>query len=279
MNFIDYREKLGIAYCDSDKFNYFFTIIFNTLDLLSESEECSIEFNEYYEFCSGSGSELDSSLVDDDCGTERFEDCVTILKRHRTDIKEFLLYYVWFANSIKLNTNCCWRRIDFINFLKECLNQSRIPYEVLNCEQKSFIFPKGAKELDDALVSQVLEWLSDYPNSRNALTKALKDYTNQTGENTSEIADKFRKALETFFQEFFNSNSSLENLKSEYGKYLKEKGVPTEISCNFETMLQSYTNYINNYAKHHDKTSNNVLEYIMYQTGNIIRLLITLSND
>ena len=33
---------------------------------------------------------------------------------------------------------------------------------------------------------------------------------------------------------------------------------------------------MNNYAKHHDKTSINVLEYIMYQTGNIIRLLITL---
>lgn len=35
-------------------------------------------------------------------------------------------------------------------------------------------------------------------------------------------------------------------------------------------------NYINNYAKHRDATSNRLLEYLMYQTGNIIRLLITL---
>ena len=33
---------------------------------------------------------------------------------------------------------------------------------------------------------------------------------------------------------------------------------------------------MNGYAKHHDKTELNVLEYLMYQTGNIIRLLITL---
>ena len=65
-------------------------------------------------------------------------------------------------------------------------------------------------------------------------------------------------------------------MKSEYGTYMKEKGVPPEVSNNLETLLQSYTNFMNGYAKHHDKTDKNVLEYIMYQTGNIIRLLITL---
>ena len=33
---------------------------------------------------------------------------------------------------------------------------------------------------------------------------------------------------------------------------------------------------MNGYATHHDKTELNVLECLMYQTGNIIRLLITL---
>lgn len=48
------------------------------------------------------------------------------------------------------------------------------------------------------------------------------------------------------------------------------------ISGNFETLLQAYTSFMNNYAKHRDATSNRLLEYLMYQTGNIIRLLITL---
>ena len=84
------------------------------------------------------------------------------------------------------------------------------------------------------------------------------------------------KHLKASFKCFFGSEKSLENYKSEYGAYLKQQGVPAEISNNFESILQAYTNYINNYAKHHDRAGLNVLEYIMYQTGNIIRLLITL---
>ena len=65
----------------------------------------------------------------------------------------------------------------------------------------------------------------------------------------------------------------------EYGRYLKSIGVPAEITGNMETLLQAYANFMNGYAKHQDATSMNVLEYIMYQTGNIIRLLITLKQE
>lgn len=159
------------------------------------------------------------------------------------------------------------------------LKESQIPFEVREDEDGYFIFPRGAKELDDALVSESLEWLKQYPKSRTAFIKALREYADQREQNASDIADKFRKALESFFQEFFGSEKSLENYKSEYGAYLKQHGVPSEISNNLESILQAYTNYINNYAKHHDKTNLNVLEYIMYQTGNIIRLLITLDKE
>lgn len=142
-----------------------------------------------------------------------------------------------------------------------------------------FIFPKGAPELDEALVSAPLEWLNDYPESRKAWIKALNDYADQTDENASDIADKFRKALERFMQEFFGSEKSLENLLPEYGEYLKGHGVPAEISNDFKKLLNGYTDYINNYAKHHDRTSRKVLEYIMYETGNVMRLLITLKQE
>lgn len=69
---------------------------------------------------------------------------------------------------------------------------------------------------------------------------------------------------------------ALERNKSIYGNYLSKAGVPKEIASNFETLLQTYCSFMNGYAKHHDKTELNVLEYLMYQTGNIIRLLITL---
>ena len=166
-----------------------------------------------------------------------------------------------------------------IDLLKKYLESLNIPYELIKDKDGYFIFPKGAKELDNALVSAPLEWLRDYPNSRKEWISALKDYANLTDDKASDVADKFRKALERFLQEFFGKTKSLENLKSEYGAYLKARGVPSEISNNFETLQKSYTDFMNNYAKHHNKTTRNVLEYIMYQTGNIIRLLITLKQE
>ena len=112
--------------------------------------------------------------------------------------------------------------------------------------------------------------------TRAEFVQALKDYSDLNDDNASDVADKFRKALERFFQEFFGKNGTLENLKKEYGTYMKEKGVPAELSNNLESLLQAYTNFMNGYAKHHSKTNKNLLEYIMYQTGNMIRLLITI---
>ena len=160
-------------------------------------------------------------------------------------------------------------------FLYDTLDYLKIPYEIIEDEDGKFVFPKGAKELDEVNVNIPFEWLKDYPKARAAMCVALKAYSEST--DYSNTADLFRKALETFSQEFFNKSCSLENLKSEYGKYMQQKGVPAELSGNFETTLQMYTNYMNNYAKHQNRTEKKFLEFIMYQTGNIIRFVITLS--
>ena len=187
-----------------------------------------------------------------------------------------MYYYTVFLNSAKKDSG---ERTEWIKAFKYWSSESGLEFEFFEDGDNVFIFPKGAKELDDALVSEPLEWLSEYPQTRKEWIDALKDYSNLTDDNASDVADKFRKALERFLQEFFGKTKSLENLKSEYGAYLKARGVPSEISNNFETLQKSYTDFMNNYAKHHNKTSRNVLEYIMYQTGNIIRLLITLKQE
>ena len=143
-------------------------------------------------------------------------------------------------------------------------------------ESGSYIFPKGIKEFDDALVSQPLAWLKDYPDAKKAWSKALREYANNSNGKASDIADLFRKALETFFHEFFGKDQTLQKLKPVYGGYLKSRGIPPEITQNYESILQSYITFMDAYAKHHDATSDKVLEYLMYQTGNIMRLLITL---
>lgn len=279
MDWIDYREKLGIGFNDDEKVKIFYTRISNVINSLIQNGDANITAEEYFSFCDETGSRLDGKLLVDHRGSDRFRDCIHIIRDHESLFTDYLSYFVWFINTVKNKEERHWNKVNYKNLLTRCLKDSHIQYDLLEDDGKYFIFPKGAEEMDVALVSQPLCWLSEYPNARTAYTKALKEYSKATPDNASDIADKFRKTLETFFQEFFACDKTLENCKGLYGSYLKSHNVPSEIAGNFETLLQAYTNFMNGYAKHHDKTALNVLEYIMYQTGNIIRLLITLKRE
>lgn len=274
MDFIDYREKLGIGFDNRELENMFFNRIFNVLDDLDDMNN-QISKNEYFDFCRHTGYPMQHGIV----ASAGWEIILRILHKNIGSVREFLPYYMFMINCQEDKEYKSCTKEELKNLVHNCLVESHIPCEVYEENGGYFIFPKGAEELDNALVSEPLMWLKDYSDSRKAFVKALKAYNEVTEESASDVADLFRKALETFLQEFFESGKSLENLKSEYGNFLSKKGVPGEIKNNFEKLLESYTNYNNNYAKHHDKASLNVLEYIMYQTGNIIRLIINLNQE
>ncbi len=275
MNWIDYREKLGIGFNDEEKVKYFMRKIFNCLYTIKDRMNVEMNFQEYFTFCNMTGTPIEQNVWD----YEIYSLILSVLEKRSKNFKDFVAYYVAFINCQTDDSQKAWSKEDLKNILCNMLAQSGIEYDLVEEEGNFFLFPKGAKELDDALVTDTLLWLKEYPLAHKAWSNALKDYSESNEHTASETADKFRKALERFFQEFFDSEKSLENLKSEYGTYLSSKGVPSELKNNFEKLLESYTNYINNYAKHHDKVSSNVLEYIMYQTGNIMRLLITLEKE
>ena len=240
MDFIDYRKKLGIGFDNRELENLFFTRMWNMLD--NNIFICNkITVDDYFDFCMAIGYPFNHEIQD----FEIWDEIMRIFSKNNRSLREFLPYYIFLINCQENNNQKKVIKEWLINLLKYCLDMSHIPYELVKENDDYFIFPKGAKE----------------------------------EEKVSDVADLFRKALETFFQEFFVSPKTLENIKSEYGSYMKNKGVPTELRNNFETLLQSYTNFMNEYAKHHDKTSKDVLEYIMYQTGSLIRFIITLKND
>jgi len=278
MDWVDYREKLGIGFCDEEKFQYFKRKIFNYLDVVSQNAyaDC-VDCDEYCTFCNMTGMRINTDYDKDYQDRDRFEHCISVIER-TSSLNEFLAYYVALLNSVKSekHSELSWTRKKFADLVCQMLTESHIPFDVIEDGDSCFVFPKGAEEMDSALVSQPLHWLESYPNAHKAFVKALKAYAGADEETASEVADKFRKALEAFFQEFFGGNRSLENYKGDYGSYLKLHEVPKEISGNLETLLQAYTNYMNNYAKHRDATSDTLLEYLMYQTGNIVRLLIQL---
>lgn len=281
MDWLDYRKRLGIDFDDEEKGVFCTSLILNKLKDLLERRREELDFielmdfeavseDEYKIFCATTGTEYGAFL------RTRQAKIFDILVANKTSFKRFLVYYIAFINCLS-NREEGIKQSELLDLLDEAFIESKLKYALLKDSEKYFVFPKGAKEFDDALVSEPLEWLSKYPKTKKEWMEALRAYSDLTNENASDVADKFRKSLERFFQEFFNKTQSLENLKAEYGRYLKTKGVPAEISNNLETLQQAYTNFMNGYAKHHDKTSKNVLEYIMYQSGNIIRLLIMLN--
>lgn len=272
MNWIDYREQLGIGFDEDKKLEMCKNRLGNITQQLSD----------YY---TEDNLFLYANTVGMDCGfytTRNTHPLRFVLGNvlESFSLKELIAKYVALINSAK--EVCLTESGNMLSQLFETaltgtLDAFRIPYDIIRDSDGVFIFPKGVKELDDELVSHPLQWLSRYPEIEKAWGKALRAYSN--GGEPSEIADQFRKALERFFQNFFQSDKSLENLKADYGRYLKDNGIPGDIVANFECLLQQYTTFMNNYAKHHDRTSNTILEYIMYQTGNIMRLLIILSDQ
>ncbi len=263
MKWIDYREALGIGFCDKKKKDMFSNrigILFDALDKGGSGREDIICRRYFFTVCERpdyyTWSRVAQSIEDE------------------KQLSKMISKAVVFLQACKEFPECGLSGL-VEEFLLTTLDDLKIPYELREDKDGKYIFPKGAKELDNGNVNAPYEWLKAYPLTRKAMSLALRAYSEQ--EDCSNTADLFRKALETFGQEFFHCEKTLENMKSVFGRYLKEKGVPAELAGNFETTLQMYSSYMNNYAKHHDKTSEKYLEFILYQTGNIIRFLISLS--
>ena len=267
MKYVDYREKLGLGFNNKAKTSMLYNKIIEFLKKVHSEyqiQKTLFDCDIAYMFCQEVG---ESSYYGD------LRDVMDSIKKEN-DIAGLISKFIVLVNlGTKEGTALLF------DLLKNYIESLNIQYQTIKDKDGYFIFPKGAEELDDALVSEPLEWLNEYPKTRTEFVQALKEYSNLTEENASDVADKFRKALERFFQEFFEKNGTLENLKKEYGTYMKGKGVPVELSNNLEALLQAYTNFMNGYAKHHSKTNKNLLEYIMYQTGNVMRLLITLKKE
>lgn len=283
MEWIDYREKLGIGFWEEKRAAFFIAQLLNNLDDFFEDRIYSKDFyeiidfdavseEEYHSFCKMTGTRRGSIL---DTGKQKIREA---LEEHSVVLSDFLSYYMAFVNCLTNRSNGI-QQAELLKLLDTSFVDSRLQYAILKDGDMYFVFPKGAAELDTALVSQPLEWIAAYPKAHKAYLTALVKYAEATPATASETADSLRKALALFMREFFCVDKSLENMRPIYGNYLKARGVPTSISNNFETLLQAYTNYMNDNAKHDDRVKLNVLEYILYQTGNVIRLLLTLHHD
>ena len=273
MDWIDYRERLGMGFDDNDKTKLFYTRVSNAMALITANTDNFITPEEYYSFCRETGTQMDMRLMNTYHSCELLRDCFRIIKDHDRTFEDYLSLFVWFINCLDKGTVRTWDKARFKRLLLNNLKDAHIQYELLEDDDEIFIFPKGAKELDDALVSEPLDWLGEYPLAHKTYVIALKQYSD--GIYIRDVADNLRKALEAFLQEFLNNTKNLETNKNEICRYLGEQGVDSGISGLFQALINAYKNVNDKIAKHNDAVDEKLLEFLLYQTGVLIRMVLS----
>ena len=279
MDYIDYRTKLGLGFCDDEKQKAFIARVKNYYEAFLDSRKTdewmyedtdAVLESEFQKYCDIVGIEYGF----------KYEYVLTRINRSlaeaKENFKEFLYRFITLINCINDREKGIKKR-ELLSILDRAFNESQILYVVLKDENNYFVFPKGSKELDEKLISEPLEWLNSYPNTYPLYVKTLKDYADD--EKPRDIADNLRKTLEMFLQEFFNNQKNLDKNISEVGKYLDEKNVDKDLKALFTTLLSNYNQANNSIAKHHDRIHKKMLEFVLYQTGTFIRTLIQLKKD
>lgn len=269
MDWLDYREALGIGFSDQEKIKLFITKMFNLLDSEPDGIQNQICQAEYFEFCNMTGT----IFKDRQSEGNEYNCILEVLRANARDLREFLAFYIAFLNCQKDKPYKRYTRENYKYLLCNMLNEAHIPCEVKSDKDGYFVFPKGAKELDDALVSQPFEWLSDYPNARKTYEIALRQYSE--GTYIRDVADNLRKTLEAFLQEFLGNEKNLETNKNEICKYLGRQDVDPGIAGLFQSLINAYKNINDRLVKHNDRLDKKLLEFLLYQTGVLIRMVIS----
>lgn len=276
MDFIDYRKALGLSFKDKDKKELFIKRIGV---YMQSGENCPFDEQDEINFSYMIGENyllanidiLEINLGNDPIGLQRA--WLYLSKRTKT-FEDFLSCVVALVNTY---TGKKSDKKAILSGVKKALKDSHIEFELIEDKDGVFIFPKGAKELDDALVSVPLEWLKEYPNARKTFVIALKQYAD--GIYIRDVADNLRKALEDFLREFLGNNNDFNKNKKEVESYLKSQNADSHLITILCSLLNHYYLLNNEVAKHNDKMDEKYLEFLLYQTGIFLRTLIIVKRE
>lgn len=276
MDFIDYRKALGLSFKDKDKKDLFIKRIGV---FVQSAESCPFEEQDEINFSYMIGEKyllanidvFDIHLGNDPIGLQR---AWLYLSKRTGTFEDFLSCVVALVNTYGGKKS---EKKVILSSVKKALKDSHIEFELLEDEDGIFIFPKGAKELDDALVSEALAWLIDYPKTHKTYCIALKQYAD--GIYIRDVADNLRKALEDFLREFLGNENDFNKNKKEVENYLKSQNADPHHITLLVALLTHYYLLNNEVAKHNDKMDKKYLEFLLYQTGIFIRTLIVVKRE
>lgn len=138
----------------------------------------------------------------------------------------------------------------------------------------SHLAPQDVPEQILESINQVRHWLEDYSEAKKHYESALEKKNNKIYERN--VLDDLRCSLEALVKDILQSKSSVENLKSDLGNYLKKNNVNVEIRNLYITLLKFFLEYQNNNVKHNNLFKEFEVDFIFNQTTVLMQFLIIL---
>ena len=160
---------------------------------------------------------------------------------------------------------------------KEDIELSLLDIQIKIIKGDNIIFyPNGAKLLDEKVVNDVLDWLISYPKVLKGFKSALEKYQDKIYQRN--LIDDLRLSLELLLKKILNNNKNLEKQKKDLCEQLEKENIPKQLRNMYWKLIDYYTDYQNNYAKHEDNVDSSEIEFIIYLTGTFMRFLMTLED-
>jgi hypothetical protein len=132
-------------------------------------------------------------------------------------------------------------------------------------------YPSGARELDESLVEEPLEWLTEFPNERVDYLKALTGYTNN---RLDEVIINCYLAVEGIARDVLGNKKTLDNNREELVKRIG-------ISQEWKSLLSNFINYANEFKRHASDKRHNInpaeVEGFLYMSGLLLRMIIAVT--
>ncbi|MDB9372933.1 hypothetical protein [Nodularia sphaerocarpa] len=191
-----------------------------------------------------------------------------------------VLQFVFWALEVKHNVTQ-----DFISeIVKEIRRISLLTpsasFQISRKGKQVIIYPHGDQFLDIGIIDCVLSGLEDYPKVAEHFENALKIYQRGEISQYRNLLDNLRFALEQFLKQIFTNDIRLEKQKEALEKWFKQKGLhPQVLNLYKELLFNQYARYQNDAVKHNEQYSVDEVEFMIYLTGNFIRLILQLARQ
>jgi len=168
----------------------------------------------------------------------------------------------------------------FIERIRKVIDDSPlISLKVVKRGDEVTLYPGGAKLLDERVINDNLDWLENHPAASKHFASALEIYLKKDKSKYRNLLDELRSSLEKLVRGILGRKSNLENLGTPLLQWMEDKGAHVQIRNLFEKLLACYTQYHNDAVKHGEGWSEKDIEYMIYQTGVFMRLLLVLNGE